>query len=149
MINYENFGKLKLSEVWPENKDIHKVSNFEFMNDIWVGETYGFTEWLQLEKEPAITRSISIALLDTPDHVIERVLKQIGFDFEKGMTEEQITSILGKPIKIEKFVVDRHSNEYIIGTQDKYYLSLTFQQDKGLTYIVLMNHAKSIHALTK
>lgn len=147
IISHSDFGKLRLSEVWPENKEIQKVYDFEFMGDIWVGEKYGFTEWLQLENEPTVTRSISIPLSEIPSHFVQKVLGLIGLDLEKGMSKEEVFSKLGRPIKVNRFVDDRESHEYILGGPDEYYLSLTVQDGKGLTYVVFMNHPESVRSL--
>lgn len=137
IIDYNDFGKLRLSEIWPENKDIGKVDDFEFMNNFWVGEIYGFTQFLQLKREPDLTKSISLNLIDIPDDIVERIFKRIGLLLKKGISPETCKSILGEPLNIENHKNNKQTYNYVISNKSKYNLALTFKQDTGLIYVVI------------
>lgn len=61
------------------------------------------------------------------------------------MTKEDILTQFGEPNIIESFVDDRVTFEYIVGSNEKYYLSLTITHGNGLVYVVVMNHKDTIN----
>ncbi len=148
MISYDNFYKLKLEDFIVNKEEIETVSNWEFMNAIWHGESVGFTEWLQLSKE-AKEKSISLDLNDLTDASIHKICSTLMLPITKGMTKEDVVKLFGMPKNVESFVSDRVTYEYIIGTTEKYYVALTIADDEGLIYLVLMNHSVSIADLEK
>src|SRR6516165_5206795 len=95
LIPYERFGKLRLSQFFPDRKvvndpkdrgkgkrfvqnDITELEDWEFMDRVWVGEAIGFTEWLRLQDDPKVLRSISLHLAELPKSVAEAVFQTIG-----------------------------------------------------------------------
>lgn len=143
LINYDNFYKLKLADFVSNKEDIQEIDDWEFMNAIWYGESIGFTEWLQLKEGPK-EKSISIDLNNLADSSIDKIFSTLKLNLTKGMNKENILAQFGEPKNIESFVEDRITFEYIIGFNEKYYLSLTISDDDGLTYVVLMNHKETI-----
>ncbi len=148
IISYNNFYKLKLEDFIPNKEDIEKLEDWEFMNAIWHGESIGFTEWLQLSEETE-EKSISIDLNDLSDNAINKIMTTLKLNLTKGMTKDNVIQLFGPPKNIESFVSDRLTLDYIIGSTEKYYLSLTITDDEGLIYVVLMNHSASIHDLAQ
>ena len=143
IISYENFYKLKLEDFISNKEDLETLDNWEFMNDIWQGESFGFSEWLQLSEETK-EKSISLDLNDLSDASIDKISSTLKLNLTKGMTKENVVKLFGHPMNIESFVSDRLTLEYIIGSTEKYYLSLTITDEEGLTYFVLMNHLATI-----
>ncbi|MFN8359048.1 MAG: hypothetical protein U0264_03950 [Candidatus Kapaibacterium sp.] len=146
IINYDNFYKLKLADFVSNKEDIQELEDWEFMNAIWNGESIGFTEWLQLTEGPK-EKSISIDLNNLADSSIDKMFSTLKLYLTKGMSKENVLAQFGEPNNIESFVEDRVTFEYIIGSKEKYYLSLTITNDIGLMYVVLMNHKDTIKNL--
>ena len=59
MISHSHFGRLRLADFRPE-EGVAALENWEFMDQMWVGEAVGFSEWLRLEDEPDTLRSLAI-----------------------------------------------------------------------------------------
>lgn len=143
IISYNHFYTLKLADFISNMSDIEVLEDWEFMNAIWQGESLGFSEWLQLS-DAQKEKSVSLDLNDLLDTSVSKICSTLKLPVIKGMTKDEIISVFGAPKNIESFVSDRVSFEYIIGTSEKYYLSLTVTDDEGLIYLVLMNHAQTI-----
>ncbi len=148
IINYDNFYKLKLADFVSKKEDIKELDNWEFMNAIWSGESIGFSECLQLSEESK-EKSISLDLNNLTDSSLDSVFSSLKLNLTKGMTKEDVLAQFGEPKNIESFVKDRVTFEYIIGSKEKYYLSLTITHNNGLTYVVLMNHKDTIRSLVE
>lgn len=143
IISYDNFYKLKLEDFISNKEDIEMLDNWEFMNDIWQGESVGFSEWLHLSEETK-EKSISLDLNDLSEASIDKISSTLKLKITKGMTKDNVVKLFGQPKNIESYVSDRLTFEYIIGSKEKYYLSLTVTDEEGLTYFVLMNHLATI-----
>lgn len=144
MIGYNKFFKLKLTDFLDNHEEIESVSGWEFMDDIWKGETIGFTEFLQLESDDEKTRSISLDLTDLPNSTIDKIITSLDIALQKGMTKKDVIKSFGQPQNTLNFIEDRTTLEYIIGESEKYFLSLTITNDDGLIFITMMNHDLSI-----
>ncbi len=136
MISYEEFGKLRLQQFIPNSK-ISELDNWEFEEHLWVGEALGFSEWLRLESEPNILRSIAIDFSELPEEVVSNVLNIIDLPISKGMQYSEIEKILGKPFETYSFVKDRKSCEFKTDGVEPFIVSCTVLNDGGLTYIVI------------
>lgn len=148
IIDYNSFYDLKLSDFVPDKTDIVALKKWEFMNAIWYGESVGFSTWLK-RKGKTKERSISLDLNDLPTMSIDKIFSALKLNVRKGMTRDEAAEFLGPPKNTQSFVPGRASFEYIVGSTEKYYLSLTITDTEGLIYIVLMNHANSVKALEK
>lgn len=146
IISYRDFSDLRLKNFIANAHDIQAFGDFEFMGAVWYCERIGFTEWLQLAPGSG-TKSISLDFSSLPDLSIHKILSTLRLDLQKGMTIETVVALLGEPQNIEIFVKDRVTYQYVIGSQEKYYLALTIQNKEGLTYLVIMNHLDSINTL--
>jgi hypothetical protein len=60
------------------------------------------------------------------------------------MSKEEIFKTFGHPKNAVSYTSDRTTYEYIIGSNHKYYLSLTMANEEGLDYLVFMNHPQTI-----
>ncbi|GAB5553177.1 MAG: hypothetical protein Sapg2KO_27680 [Saprospiraceae bacterium] len=148
LISYKEFEKLRLKQFLPKN-EITRVWNFEFMGKLWLGEVYGFTEFLRPLLSPFKTRSISISLEDLPEKTWKNMLAKLKLRFAKNSSLEEIESHLGKPVKIEKFTEDRLSYEFITGEKTKFYISCTLLTNGGLIYLVISNQKHIISEFDK
>ena len=146
LINYRDFSAISLDSFVGNNVEIQNEEEFEFMNDLWAAQIIGFTEWLHLITDPRI-RSISLDLSELLDEQNAQIISALGLPVKKGMSKDEVLKLFGPPDSIEKFVEDRVSYQYLLGTVEKYYLSLTIQDQEGLVFIVFTNHAESIKCL--
>ena len=111
------------------------------MDDRWLGEsTGGFTEFLRLEDDPDVVRSIALDLAALPRNTSDAVLRAIGLPLQPAMTEEAILATLGQPTSVEQFpsVPDRRTLNFVCGTREAYTVSCTVHEASGLIYVVVM-----------
>jgi hypothetical protein len=74
MISHARFGALRLAQFLPD-AEIAELENWEFMYHVWLGEAVGFSEWLRLENDPGVLRSLAIDFTDFPEHAAAEVLR--------------------------------------------------------------------------
>lgn len=60
-VSHAEFGWLRLAD-YVSTQEIVQLVDWEYLDHDWVGEAIGFTEWLRLESEPEVLRSIALAL---------------------------------------------------------------------------------------
>src|SRR5689334_18518397 len=87
-INLNTFSKLRLSKYLP-SEEFEEVSSFEFMDEVWVGEIAGFTQILQLESDPEVTRSVQIDLRNDPN-LGQSILVDLEMFYRLGMSRIEI-----------------------------------------------------------
>jgi hypothetical protein len=136
MLTHEEFARLRLSE-FISNEHIHPVTDFEFLDRLWLGETVGFSEWLRPQERQDVLESLSLDFDDLPADVIERVLAKIQLPLRKGMVLDEIVSLLGARYETHTFVDDRKVFEFRVGTPDAYDVSCVVLNDGGLIYVVV------------
>ena len=147
LISHLGFGKLRLENFISQNSPVESLADWEFMDDYWIGEAFGFSEWLRLEVQPGETQSISINLEDFDLDELNKIFNTLKVPLKPGMTYEEIKKILGTPLNTQSFVANRRSYEFIVGNKDEYYVSCTVVDKVGFTYFVMMNHEKTIREL--
>src|SRR5687768_12430501 len=96
LISYDSFQRLRLSDFY-KSSDVEEVSGYEFMDDIWIGETIGFNEFLRLEEDNQNTKAIILNFTDPSISFQSQVLDKIGLAIAPGMTIDKIISIIGSP----------------------------------------------------
>ena len=136
MIPYERFGKLRLGRFLPV-EDIVRLDNWEFMDNLWVGEAVGFSEWLRLKDDPDILRSIAIDFAKFPPQAAA-VLSEIGLPVRAGMELEHLRRLFGEPINQHRFVEDRVTFEFLTDEPHPYRVSCTLLDSGALIYLVVM-----------
>ena len=137
MISYARFGKLRLAQFRPDT-EITELADWEFMDALWVGEAVGFSEWLRLESEPEVLRSLSIDFREFPAAAASDVLRAIELPIRAGMRLEELRAALGEPIEEQRFAKDRASYEFVLAKSPRYNVSCTVLNEGGLTYLVVM-----------
>jgi hypothetical protein len=138
MISHSDFGKLRLPQ-FAAIEDIAFLDDWEFLNELWVGEAIGFSEWLALKRDPDVLRSLSLSFAELPESMCMAVLERIGLPLRRGMNIEDITTVLGRPQRTLVFprAKDRKSYEFLVGKPDQFRVSCTVLNDGGLTYLVV------------
>ncbi len=130
LIAHEDFGKLRLHQFL--KRGIRKVENWEFMDDIWVGEVVRATAVLQLERDPEVTRAVEVDLGALSEKVRSAMLGAIGLPLEQGMSLKQLAALLGKPVKSYGFFPDRKHHDFKVGMRCRYTVSCIVLAKGGL-----------------
>jgi hypothetical protein len=137
MISYAQFGSMRLASFRPDVR-VAELNDWEFEDHLWVGEAVGYSEWLRLEEQPEVLRSLSLDFAEFPKPAAERVLRHIGLQLQAGMTLDELRNILGEPARVYRFVPDRVTYEFLTTGQLRYKVSCTVLQEGGLKYLVVM-----------
>jgi len=160
LISYEAFGRFRLSHFLrnipatrnPKDrgagrrfrrKEIAEVEGWEYLGRVWVGEAFGFTEWLRLSGDPDVLRSISLALTDLPAKGVQTILDALGFPLKPAMRLPAIQKILGNPVAVEARLSDRKTYTFRFGTREVYELRCTLLTAERLIYLTMMRVAWS------
>ena len=137
MISHTRFGKLRLAQFRPD-ADIVGLAGWEFMDELWVGEAIGFSEWLRLESDPEVLRSLALDFAEFPPDATAAVLRAIDIPIRPGMQAEELRAVLGEPVEEHRFVADRVSYEFVAAGPPRYNVSCTVLNNGGLSYLVVM-----------
>lgn len=137
MISYARFGKLRLAQFRPD-AEITELTDWEYMDTVWVGEAAGFSEWLRLKAEPSVLRSLSIDFSEFPEAAAAAVLQAIDLPVRAGMRSEQLRAVLGEPAEELRFAEDRVTYEFMVTGPPRYKVSCTVLSEGGLSYLVVV-----------
>jgi len=137
MIPYDDFGRLRLSAFLPD-ADLAQLEGWEFQKHVWLGEALGFSEWLRLEDDPDVLRSLAIDFSEFPAREAESVLQTIQLPVRAGMSLRETDGLLGPRVAEHRFVADRMTCEYFTPEPHRYRVSCTVLNDGGLSYLVVM-----------
>ena len=136
MISHDAFARLRLKQFLPPDA-IAPLTDWEFLGRFWIGEGHGFTQWLRLEDDPSVLRSLAVDFHALPDVVVDAILTRLDLPVRRGMTIDQLRRVLGEPREVQTFVTDRLSYDFDYGEPDEYDVSCTVLNDGGLTYLVV------------
>ena len=139
LLSYSSFGKLRLSDFVVASK-ITYLEDWEYLNELWVGEAVGFSEWLRLQSSPDVLGSLALDFPNLDSVAVSKVMAMLGLPLRQGMSIEEISQIIGNPSKTKTFVADRKSYEFILGSQESYTMSCTVKNVGGLIYLTLVSH---------
>jgi hypothetical protein len=137
MISHADFGRLRLSQFLPE-AGLAELEGWEFQNHIWVGEALGFSEWLRLEGDPAVLRSLSIDFAQFPKDAADSALRAIQLPVRAGMSLADLERLLGPRVSERRFVPTALSCDYFTPDPARYRVSCNVEKDGGLSYLVVM-----------
>jgi hypothetical protein len=137
MIPHARFSKLRLAQFRPD-AEISELANWEYMDALWVGEAVGFSEWLRLESDPEVLRSLAVDFAEFPEEAAFAVLHAIDLPVRRGMTAAKLRVVLGEPVEEYRFVADRITYEFAVAGPPQYNVSCTVLNDGGLSYLVVM-----------
>lgn len=137
MISHARFGKLRLIQFRPD-AEIAELAGWEFMDALWVGEAVGFSEWLRLESDPEVLRSLAIDFAEFPEAAASAVLQAIDLPVRRAMTAKKLRAVLGEPVEEHRFVADRVTYEFALAGPPRYNVSCTVLKRGGLSYLVVM-----------
>jgi hypothetical protein len=138
-ISWDAFAELRLAQFLPKQA-IRRLRQWEFMDRVWVGEAAGFTEWLRLEDEPRVLRSMALDFARLADDAAERMLARLGTALRPGMDRRAVSKALGEPDHIETFprAPDRETLVFLAPRTSGYHLHCTLQRKSGLVFLLLL-----------
>ena len=137
---YDEFGKLRLRRF--VSRRIRALKDWEYEEELWVGEACGFTEVLRLARDPKVVRSVAVDLTDLPSRAQARLWNALGVPLRHGMTSRQIFALLGRPRRTKSFVPNRLTYEFRIGSRWRYRISCTVLEKGGLVYFTMLAPTK-------
>ena len=137
MISHARFGALRLVQFLPD-AEIAELENWEFMDHLWLGEAVGFSEWLRLENEADVLRSLAVDFTEFPEQAAAEVLRRIELPVQRGMRLAELRQLFGEPMKELRFTKDRVTYEFVVPGPPRYDVSCTVLNEGGLTYLVVM-----------
>lgn len=137
MIPYDEFGGLRLEHFLP-NSELAQLEHWEFQGHLWIGEALVFSEWLRLESDPDVLRSLAIDFLDFPAPAAEAVLRALLLPIFAGMSLQDLDGLFGSRVAEHRFVADRVTCEYFTPGSYRYRVSCTVFACGGLLYVVVM-----------
>jgi hypothetical protein len=133
--SHEAFGQLRLRDFL--RRGVRALDNWEYDDDLWVGEACGFTEVLRLTRDPTVVRAVSLDLnaLSTRHQVA--LLETLGLPLRRGMDFQQVTQVLGDPRQTMDFIKDRTSHQFRLGKRWRYTVTCTLLHKGGLIYVTM------------
>ena len=137
MISHSHFGRLRLAAFRPD-ESVAALENWEFMDQTWIGEAVGFSEWLRLESDPEVLRSLAIDFAEFPADAADEVLQTVELPVRRGMQLHELEPLLGKPVREHRFTEKRVSYDFVLAGPPHYVVSCTVLNAGGLTYLVIM-----------
>lgn len=116
---------------------IVQLDGWDYLDRDWLGEAWGVTQWLRLASDRDILRSIAFDLLTLPRSTTTAVLTTLQLPLRPGMTIEEVTAVLGRPVEVSRLVPDRTTLEFHLGSVDKYLVGSTVHDNHGLVYLTV------------
>lgn len=135
IIPYSQFERLRLADFYPDTEQICGLDDWEYLDEMWIGEGVGFTTFLQPHNRPGSLGSIELDMTDLPDGVAEAVLRRIHLPLAKGMAVAEIVRLLGAPKEVTQFVADRKAYDFVVGLEYPYLVSCTVVESEGLLFV--------------
>ncbi|MGV9806208.1 hypothetical protein [Micromonospora chersina] len=135
-IPHDAFGRLRLADFMAA-EHLEQLRGWEYLERCWVGEAWGFTEWLRLESAPEVTRSVAIGLVALPESTVQNMTGALRLPLRAGLNQQEITGVLGEPTGTERFVPDRVTLVFRIGAAECYELSCTVHEEQGLIHLTM------------
>lgn len=111
---------------------------FSWMGGQWVYEGIGFTWFGRLEDQPELTQGVEIAFDEISPEVAARILDALGLPLYFGMPLEQIKGVFGQIETIQRFMKDRATYNFRVGTPEPYQVGCTVQEADGLIHVSLI-----------
>lgn len=133
---HDAFGRLRLADFMAA-EHLEQLRGWEYLERCWIGEAWGFTEWLRLESAPEVTRSVAIDLVALPESTAQNMIDALRLPLRAGLNQQEITGILGEPTDTEGFVRDRVTLVFRIGAAEPYELGCTVHEEQGLIYLTM------------
>jgi hypothetical protein len=138
LIPYEQFGRLRLKQFVPPDAEIIEDEGYEWMGGFWINEGIGFTSMSRHEDTPTETGGLEVDFSELPEGAASAIFGAIHLPFRRGMTLEEVHSILGESEHTHVFVADRKTYDFTVGSRYPYYVSVTVHETDGLIYVAVI-----------
>lgn len=136
-ISHDAFGRIRLVDYLPADIVV-EFDGWEYLDRLWLGESWGaFTEWLRLESDPEVLRSVALDLSTLPAMASAAMLAMLALPLRFGMTLEEVVVVLGQPTESFGFVADRTTYVWYVNTVDAYAVGCTVHDALGLIYLTV------------
>src|SRR5690349_15839343 len=99
LIAPDRFGTLRLDDLVPANWPREPRVDWEYEEDLWVGEGTGFTEVLALAEAPADTRAVALDLVELPAAIASAALRRLALPVAPGANAAAVRAALGEPAR--------------------------------------------------
>lgn len=123
MISYDEFSKVRLSDFIENEIVTYEIPEWEWMNCLWYSQQFGFSWTGQLQSEKDKTGAMQLDLEQLNKMVVVAIFSRLSLPNIFKMNEKEIENLFGIPSDTVQFIKDRISKIYIIGANEKYYLS--------------------------
>jgi len=142
LIPYSQFAKLRLKQFVGKDVEVSESDGWEWMGGYWINEgVYGFTSFSREEDTPDETGGLEMDFGSLPEDSAKAILDAIRLPLRSGMKLEEVYSILGEPKEKDtfgKYVHDRQTDNFKIGSEQPYYVSCTVHNENGLIYVAVV-----------
>jgi len=143
LIPYHEFGALTLTRFLGGHPalaaQVTALEDWEYMGHMWVGEGAGaFTDFLRLASRPGELGAMTLDFPSLPRPFSEDILDALRLPVRPGMSQNDITLLLGEPERRQRFVADRESLEFTIGQRWPYHVDCTVHEAEGLIYLAVI-----------
>lgn len=135
MIPFREFAALRLTHFARPGEEVVRLEEWEFQDEVWVGEALGLTQFLRRRAEPATLRSIGLDLDALPDALTQDLLDTLDLPLRFGMSEDEVRARMGCPCGAVSFA-GSSSLEFEVPVDDgTYTVSCTVDPEDGLVYL--------------
>ena len=132
------FAALRLHDLVPPDWPCEARHDWEYEEDLWVGEGSGFTEVLALAEAPDVTRAVALDLAALPPAVAVAACRRLGVPLTPGASAASVRSALGVPNDTTTFVVGRTTDTFRCGPGAHYAVGCTVDASAGLIYLTIL-----------
>jgi hypothetical protein len=141
MLAFDQFARLRLRSFLPATAAVDDLAEWEFIDDRWVGEGLGFTQFLRLEEEPDTLRSVSLDLEDLSDSVAQAVFSRLDLPLRLGMGIAETIHQLGLPVDTVT-VGTETTMGFCVDADVPYEVSCILDPEEGLVFVTILAHAR-------
>lgn len=141
MLAFDQFARLRLRSFLPPTAVVDDLAEWEFIDDRWVGEGVGFTQFLRLEEEPDTLRSVSLDLEDLSDSVAQAVFDRLDLPLRLGTGVAETIHQLGLPT--DTMTVGAETTlAFAVDADVPYEVNCIFDPEEGLIFVTILTHAR-------
>jgi hypothetical protein len=135
VIPFRDFSALRLARFTRPGDDVVRLEEWEFQDDVWVGEALGLTQFLRRRSDPASLRAVGLDLDSLPDAVTQNLLDAMDLPLRFGMDEAEVRGRMGAPAGTVAFA-GTSTLEFEVRVDDgAFCVSCTVDPQDGLVYL--------------
>ena len=135
MIPFRDFAALRLARFARPGDEVVRLEDWEFQDDVWVGEALGLTQFLRRRSEPETLRAVGLDLEGLPDATTQALMDALDLPLRFGMTEDEIRARMGNPSGAVAFAGSSSLEFEVRAEGGAYTVSCTVDPEDGLVYL--------------